>query len=259
MFHHGKIIRKFQASPTVMVLDLNVPSLSTFDPGQWIDFVVKPYTWIGGFSIASSPRDLPTIRIAVKRSDHPPSTWVHEQSKVNDIVELQIGGTCTLIQQHQATADNMKPPPPAVFCAGGIGISPILSQYREFLHQRRQTVDIDATQSPSMFLYSVSTSEELVFGKELGELSLSTSWKPGHDRMVFSLTKTTDKLWDDAIVDEFPTIERCNGRILTKFLDEAPDNAIYYICGPPSMIDDAVSHLLERGVTDSCIKYEKWW
>eukprot|EP00536_Pseudo-nitzschia_multiseries_P003847 jgi/Psemu1/186755/e_gw1.61.42.1 len=128
MFHAGTIVKRARISPTVMVLDIRVaPSLTTFLPGQWVDFVVAKQTneqhnWVGGFSIASSPRDLPTITLAVKRSDDPPAAWVHddEQSAVGVPVEVRVGGN------RNSVLDERLPLRPSVFCAGGIGISPVL-------------------------------------------------------------------------------------------------------------------------------------
>jgi ferredoxin-NADP reductase len=68
MFHAAKLTRKYLASPTVMIVELNVPTLASFDPGQWVDFVAPPHDWVGGFSIASPPSDLPQLTLAIKKS-----------------------------------------------------------------------------------------------------------------------------------------------------------------------------------------------
>jgi ferredoxin-NADP reductase len=131
MYRTGKIVRKSFASPTVVVLDLHVPDFS-FRPGQWVDLIVPPYDWVGGFSIASSPQDVPLLRLAVKRSHQPPAMWVHDHSRVHDTVQVHVGGSSVLdVEQIHR---------PTVFFAGGIGISPILSQYREFLYHQRKGV-----------------------------------------------------------------------------------------------------------------------
>jgi ferredoxin-NADP reductase len=119
--------------------------------------------------------------------------------------------------------------------------------------------------APVRFLYTVSTEDELVYGDELGTLS---SPYRRHDQMVFALTKADQ--WDDkgSTATDFPHIERRNGRVLKNFLDDsllqgresgAGATPVYYICGPRSMIDDAVSHLKSKNVSDDLIRYEKWW
>ncbi|MGK3748001.1 MAG: ferredoxin-NADP reductase, partial [Bacillariaceae sp.] len=210
---------------------------------------------------------------------------------VDDTVEIRVGGDCTLEEEQIHSR-------PSVFCAGGIGISPILSQYREYLFLREKatsatnsatTADAaDTLNTTTMFLYSASTCEELVFADELAELlSSQTGSNKGHDRMVFTITKTTEEEDDcvtktgaspaaaspttrSTIVDgcdvtklsgqKFVHVDQHKGRILIEFLDEAPEDAIYYLCGPTSMIDDAVQHLsITRKIPLERIKYEKWW
>lgn len=278
MYHVGTIVRKRQASPTVMVLELVVPTLSSFLPGQWVDFVVPPHPWIGGFSIASSPRDLPNLTLAIKRSNHAPATWVHEESQVDHEVHLQVGGTCVLppvASTGLANADRNEflSSPPRIFCAGGIGISPVLSQYREFLTQRDSFGATTRTGTlggpPAQFLYTVSNPSELVFANELAELAATLGKSSNHpaDRMVFAITQTSEWSNDDGIPmkHKYPptsssSVELKTGRVMKPFLDEAPKESIFYLCGPPGMMDDAVSHLTTvNGVDPANIHYEKWW
>jgi glycine betaine catabolism B len=261
MYHTGKIVRKYFASPTVVVLDLHVPHFS-FRPGQWVDLVVPPHDWIGGFSIASSPRDVPLVRLAVKRSHHPPAMWVHDHSKVHDTVQVKVGGSFVL--------DTEQLRRPTVFCAGGIGINPILSQYREFLYHQRDELSRSSRSGAvvvkpvtTLFLYSVAASNEFVFGEELADLSRPGGSEKGYDRMIFTLTQSS---WDKSAskinpdTDFFAAhVERRQGRQLISILEEAPTEAIYYICGPPLMIEDAVHHLKQKGISSSSIKFEKWW
>mmetsp|Transcript_22174 Transcript_22174/g.54900 ORF Transcript_22174/g.54900 Transcript_22174/m.54900 type:complete len:259 (+) Transcript_22174:170-946(+) len=258
MFHAGKIITRSRISPTVMLLEIEAPSLKSFQPGQWVDFVAKPNEWVGGFSIASSPRDLPKITLAVKKSKDRPATWVHndEQCSVGFPIEMRVGGNSVL--------DERLPQRPSVFCAGGIGVSPILSQYREFLFLRDKTnaasgspdANVTVETAPTMFLYTASSTTELVFGSELAELSRHGS-QLGHDKMEFALTQNKESLDSGDI----PSHVTCRtGRVLAEFLNDAPHDANFYICGPPSMIDDAVNHLTNiRAIPQERIYYEKWW
>jgi ferredoxin-NADP reductase len=262
MHHVGKIVRKQLASPTVIVLELKVPSLSSFVPGQWVDFVVPPHSWIGGFSIASSPKDLPNLTLAVKHSNHAPATWVHEESQVDMEVQVQVGGTSVLSpieSTEESVSGDFLSSPPRVFCAGGIGISPVLSQYREFLVQRASCATASTPGPPARFLYTVSEQSELVFADELVELATRNRSMNSGDRMVFALTQTSQ--WNDSDCKEYPCdVELKTGRVMKSFLDEAPKESVFYLCGPPGMLDDAVSHLTAvRGVEPANVHYEKWW
>lgn len=265
MFHAAQLTRKHLVSPSVMLLELNVPSLQTFHPGQWVDFVVPECDWVGGFSIASSPIILPKVHLAIKKSNAIPSSWVHRDAVVGAEINVRVGGSCTLKEEEN---DIHKP---AIFCAGGIGISPMIGVYRQYLALRRRK-QVNTPQA--MFLYSVSSEEELVFGTELLALfnnkSEGTRTRTDHmceatDRMVFTLTQEQWNLERNVLIfggkdnENTNGIELKTGRILKSFLDDAPKDGTFYICGPPAMNDDAVSHLKEKGITSDRIRYEKWW
>lgn len=249
-YHSGRIVAKRAVSPTVTLLDLYIPQLE-YQPGQWLDFMIPTATWIGGFSIASGPGE-EVIQIAVKESTtHPAAQWVTTESNVGDDIRVQVGGTCLLSTQSQTM--------PSIFVAGGIGISPLLGLYRQHLG-----VVVNSTRPPRppvKFFYSVRTEDEVVFRNELTELL-----RP-EDTLTITLTQSSD--WKAPGVE--PNICYHVGRGLTGFLvmsreSNNPENsryswkdAIYYICGPPSMQDDALTTLQNVGVPNDRLFYERWW
>lgn len=253
-YHIGKILARRVASPTVVVLDIDVPKEVTFQPGQWIDFVVPPYSWIGGFSMANLPSD-PFLTIAVKRSNHPPSQWVHsdESKELGREVHVKVGGQCVMTDEIVCSGQ------PVVFAAGGIGISPLLSMYRYWTEGQKQRENPQKIPTPSAsFFYSVSREEELVFGNELVSLVQSNSndgrTKINH-RLVFTLTKQTE--WKN--IQDSEHIEYKKGRCMKEFLQEADTDSVFYLCGPPAMLDAGVEILKQRGIKKQSIHYERWW
>jgi ferredoxin-NADP reductase len=258
MYHVGKILRKTLASPTVMVLELDVPTIPSFLPGQWVDFVVPSLPWIGGFSIASSPKDLPNLTLAVKKSNNSPATWVHEESRIGEEVQVRVGGTCVL-SGISSSAEDFLISPPRVFVAGGIGISPILSCYTEFLEQRASLSNSNSSGPAVKLLYSVSDETELVFADTLVRLKKSCNSMNSDDEMIFSITQA--KRWSvNASRKYSDDVQLATERIMHSFLGDQTQNSIFYLCGPPSMLDDAVAFLMETGgVEPSNIHYEKWW
>jgi ferredoxin-NADP reductase len=100
------------------------------------------------------------------------------------------------------------------------------------------------------FLYLVANEEELVFVEELMELAFLKN-----DRLVVSLTRQNE--WNKLLKG----VECVTGRqALHSFLrDKTPSNAIYYMCGPPSMLDDGLYMLQQKGISSERIVYEKWW
>jgi ferredoxin-NADP reductase len=263
-FHAARILQKRMLSPTVCWIHLHLlqdPNKLTFEPGQWVDFVVPGLPWVGGFSLVSDPADLPVLSLAVRlgKQAAPPSTWVHDLSRVGSNVEIRVGGTCTLQpQQH-------KRPRPVVFCAGGIGIAPILSLYRAHYKSATDTLP-DTHPSPTTLFYSASTQEEMVFADELIDLVNTYGTQAHGNRLVLALTQqtawkhTSTSRRSNAEQTTEGLIEYRTGRQLINFLSEQAGDSVYYLCGPPAMMDDAVRILVEdRGVPETDINYEKWW
>lgn len=233
MYLSARIISKKAVSPTVTILDLLVPSLGTFRPGQWVDFRVPSMKWIGGFSISSCPSSLPRVQIAVKVSSHAPAMWVTHDSREGDCVEIQVGGDCVLHSVRE----------PAVFCAGGIGISPLLSMYRQHAQER------DTNHRRSAFYYSVSTEEELVYANDIIALS-----ELHNDEVTMTLTKQLN--WENPL----ERVRCLTGRKLASFLEEnLSATTRYYLCGPPSMQDEAMDRLQKHDISTDRIVCERWW
>jgi ferredoxin-NADP reductase len=307
-FHAARIVQKRMLSPTVCWIHLDVSqqveppfkstsrSSLTFEPCQWLDFVVPGLPWVGGFSLVSDPAELPVLSLAVRLGLRPtqssskqqqkqaqaplPSTWVHDDSRVGSNVEIRVGGTCTLQPEHQKGR-------PVVFCAGGIGIVTMLSLYRAHYHNDHYLRRLDTSTlpdtyrpSPTTLFYSASTQEEMVFADELIDLVSTYGTQARGDRLVLALTQqaawkhiTTSTsastsnagqqeraLVDSTSEKEEGLIEYRTGRELRNFLSEQADDSVYYLCGPPAMIDEAVRILVEdRGVPETDIIYEKWW
>ena len=105
MWHRAKILSRRQLSPSVTGLTLQVDTLCSYLPGQWLDFRPRPSpAWeyadedkvpIGGYSITSIPQSLPRLDLAVQSSRHPVATWVTNHARPDDFVDVRVGGTFT--------------------------------------------------------------------------------------------------------------------------------------------------------------------
>mmetsp|Transcript_7130 Transcript_7130/g.10837 ORF Transcript_7130/g.10837 Transcript_7130/m.10837 type:complete len:242 (-) Transcript_7130:354-1079(-) len=241
MFQKGRIIAKTIGSPTVTILDLAVPRIK-FQPGQWVDFRIPSASWTGGFSITNVPSSQHNIQIAVKRSyTHAPAQWVTHESKVGDEVWVQVGGTCLL---HNSDGNE------ACFLAGGIGISPMLGLYRQHAHERPAT--------RVSFFYSVTTEDELVFRQDLENLMSQRS----SDSCTMTLTQASE--WKEPQSSSDNIVHALGRAAMTEYLQQSlltnsAEKKIYYVCGPPSMQDEALSFLKQAKVPDDQLVYEKWW
>ena len=221
-------------TPTIksFALDLGGREIG-FMAGQWVDFFVtlEGAEAVGGYSITSSPAEQTTFSLAVKRddSDHPVTNWLHEDAQVGDKVEVALGGDFFYEPDESESV---------VLIAGGIGLTPLMSIVR--------SVNELAARTRLTLVYSASTPDELLFRDELESIAASNP----RIRCVFTVTKPTSSVWDGH-----------TGRISADlFREESVDHdALFFVCGPPSMIRTMVVMLRELGVPRPQIRYEQWW
>ena len=115
--------------------------------------------------------------------------------------------------------------------------------------------------------YSAATEEELVFQKELIEFTqLNQSY---NTQLHLSLTQQSqwNNLQDEEILpptDGTGVVHRTVGRQLDSFLSSnnsslKDDQSHFFICGPPTIIDETAAFLEQKQVDPKRIHYEKWW
>ena len=221
-------------TPTVksFALDLGDREIG-FSAGQWVDLFVtiEGAEAVGGYSITSSPADQSTIRLAIKRdgSDHPVTNWLHDDAGEGDLVEVSLGGDFIYTPDEAASV---------VLIGGGIGMTPLMSIVR--------AVDEMAFLTRLTLVYSASSPDELLFRRELQSIAARNP----RIRCVFTVTRDAPETWDGH-----------GGRIDADLLraEGIDPNALFFICGPPSMIQDVAVMLASLGVPGERIRYEQWW
>lgn len=194
-----------------------------FKPGQWIDLHL-PIAGknIGGYTIASSFHTKNSMALAIRKSDHHPVTvFLHDKSFVGMEVLITHGqGRFYLTEEEMKSS--------LTFIAGGIGITPLLSMIRS----------LDKKNACFKIFYSAKNEEEFLFKEEL------SPW------CTFFCTKNYSKSW---------TGEKKRICLETMKKYRVDMNSIFFICGPPAMIEAQKEELLSFGVKKEKIKYEKWW
>ncbi len=221
-----------QASPTTKALRLDTGgSRLPFSPGQWVDFYADVGGEIGcaGYSITSSPSRSDGLELAVKLvGENPVTHYVHERARVGDVVEVAVGGDFLY------TADMGGP---LALVAGGIGITPLMSIVR-YVNESVPGVRIT-------LLYSARTPDELLFRDELEAIARSNPDIVCH----FTVTRPGGSDWTGRV-----------GRIDRAMATDAGIDAesLFFICGPPPMIDDMVDLATSLGAHPSRIRYEGW-
>ncbi len=126
--------------------------------------------------------------------------------------------------------------PDVVMIAGGIGITPFKSMIQE--------ASDSGSKSKILLLYSARTLEDLVFYKELNECAkLNSNFK-----VIYTLNQEESQEW----AGERSWI---NEQFLDKYV-QTYSRRVFYVCGPPAMIDAINKILLSKGVSKESIKFE---
>lgn len=220
-----------------MAFHFSKPSGFTFKPGQAIDLVLINHESLvveGGrhtFSLVSAPFEDELI-VATRMRDSAYKRALHA-ALVGSIESIEGPfGSLTLHNDHARSA---------VFLAGGIGITPFMS----ILRQATQ----DNLPHHLLLLYSNRRPEDAAFLDELQKLEQRNAKL----RVVATMTKMSqsDRQWNGptGFLDE-TLIKTC--------VSDLP-NPIYYLAGPPGMVEAMRETLDHMDVNDDDIRSEEFY
>lgn len=226
-----KLVDRKEVARNIIVLVFEKPAELQFKPGQYAGFtlITPPEIDAGGitrrFSLLSTPSD-PYISIA---------TRIQNSAYKRALIALPVGseikfagptGTFTLHDDINR---------PAVFIAGGIGITP-------FYCMIRFATENKSPQNMTLF-YGNNEISDAAF---LNELKILQDINP-HFNLIATLAKP-DQDW-------LGEIGFITDAMLKKYIPDlkAP---IYYICGSPVMVTTLQEALAEMGVNEDNIRVE---
>ena len=212
-------------------LDVRDPGFS-FLPGQWLDCCVEidGRHEVAGYSMTSSPLNARTISLAVKLvGENPVTHFLHRRAAVGDQVHVDGGQGDFYYQRSMGES--------LVLVGGGIGLTPLMSIVR---YVEEAEPDVNVT-----LLYSARTPSELLFHDQLNEIAVRNE----RIRCLFSVTGRSEEAWSGRL-----------GRIAAVMLRDAGIDlgALFYVSGPPAMVDDVVGTLEALGIRASHVKHESW-
>ncbi len=177
------------------------------------------------FTISSSPTERGHLEMTKKLTGHPFSNAL-VSLKEGDKVSIEAPfGDFTFKGEYDKIA----------MLAGGIGITPLRCMIR---YATDEKLDTKIT-----LIYSNRSEYEIVFRKELEEMQEQNE----NLRVVYTVTRPSEK-WNGY-----------RGRIDKEMIQkEIPDyiERVFYICGPPQMVEAMVAILKEMNVPDMQIKQE---
>lgn len=225
-----------QATPTIKAFELEVDDPAfKYLPGQWIEVSteIDGKHQTSGYSVTTAPserRGEPgRVGLAIKNSSsHPVTRWLHSRREGDELTVTRGQGPFVFLPDMGEDI---------VLIGGGVGVTPLLSIWR---YVRDASPETHAT-----LFYSVSHPDEILFRDELEQSARQ------HTHLGLEITVT------QPCVGWTGQTGRINKHKLAA-LNAAPDS-LFYLCGPPGMVDDMEKFLRELGVTASRIIFEKWW
>jgi len=219
-----------------MAFHFEKPGQFVFRPGQFVDLtLLQPSeTDAAGntraFSIASAP-DEETVMLATRLRD---TAFKRELQRIPIGTTLRMEGPFGKLVLH---ADQARP---AVFLAGGIGITPFRSMVVHAAMQR----------SPQrlVLFYSNRRPEDAAFLEELQALQE----KNPHYTFVGTMTEPgkSSRAWQGET-------GYVNAALLSKHLVNV-EKPIYYVVGPPGMVTGLRTMLKDAHIDDSDVRTEKF-
>jgi ferredoxin-NADP reductase len=213
------------------------PEEFRFEPGQFANFTLRSPGGVDvegntrALSIASAPQER-DLMVAMRLRSTAFKSTLHALPLDSELLLQGPYGSMTLSRNGTR---------PAVFLAGGIGITPFRSLIRNAA---------EAQSARKIFLfYSVRVPEEAAFLEELREMEQYNE----HYKCICTITRpeSAGTPWEGE-----------TGRISTQMLSKwIPDLSVpsYYIAGPSGMVSGVRQMLIDSGVDEEDIRAEEFY
>ena len=229
-----KLLSRVEVAEGTMAFHFEKPSQFDFKPGQSVDVTLfnPPETDSEGntrtFSIASSPFEN-QLMFATRMRD---TAFKRSLKKVPFGTDVKIDAAMGSFTLHKNSAK------PAVFLAGGIGITPFVSIVRQ--------ADHDRLPHKLYLFYSNRRPEDAPFLETLQALKKSNP----NFRLICTMTAMpqSQKRWngETGLIDK---------EMLSRHLTDL-QGPIYYVAGPPAMVAGIRKMLAGAGVDEDDIRTE---
>lgn len=227
--YKARLYKKEQIAEHTMAFYFEKPSDFSFKPGQYIDVTLidPPQTDeegnIRSFSIASAPND-PHLMIATRMQD---TAFKRGLGAVSLNAEIALDGPFGYFTLHH------NPAKPAVFLAGGIGITPFSSMVRHAQGQKR---------CPPLYLfYANRRPEDTAFLDDM--VALEKQNPDFHFVPTMTALGQSERGWTGETGFISP-------EMLSRYLGPKLRGPIYYVAGTPPMVAAMRDVLLAAAVNE---------
>ena len=219
-------------SPTILGITLKLDRDMPFQAGQYINLQVPGVEGTRAFSIANPPSQGGTVELHVRKVEGgAATTWLHEQLKVGDTLDLS--GPYGQFFVRKSDAQDV------IFIAGGSGLSSPEAMILDLLEEG----DVRR-----IYLFQGARNTAELYHRERFE-ALAAAHEQFHYIPALNAALPEDN-WQgfhgfvhEAVADYFS--RRCSGHKA-------------YLCGPPPMIDAAVSTLMQSRLFERDIHMERF-
>lgn len=185
------------------------------------------------FTISSSPTEGPNIRLTTRIRQESGYKKTLDELKMGETVDGE-GPNGTFILNENDKAQQ-------VFLAGGIGITPFRSLIKYNIDKNLNV--------PMHLIYSNSTVEQITFRKEIADWQKLNSSFLKFDLTVSKPEESKEK-WEGLV-------GRIDAPLISK-LTAGYVKPIFWVCGPPPMVDALEIALAQMKIPGSQIRVEKF-
>jgi ferredoxin-NADP reductase/MOSC domain-containing protein YiiM len=238
-FRPLRVSRKIPESSNVISLVLEPAdgrSLAAALPGQFIVLRIKPApgapALMRSYSLSGEP-STERYRVSIKREAHGAAAeYIDEKLQAGDLVDASAARGIFTLRPGGG---------PVVLLSAGIGVTPVLSM----LHK----LAADASLREVWWLYGARDGHEHPFAEETRALLKALVHSYSH--ICYSSPRPEDRPGSD-----FDTLGRLDVRVLQDL--QVPQDADFYLCGPPAFMSDLTAGLASWGVAASRIRTENF-
>ncbi|MEH6628391.1 MAG: phenol 2-monooxygenase domain-containing protein [Motiliproteus sp.] len=230
---NGKVTEIRQLSPTIKGIHFELDGEMEFQAGQYINLKIPGVEGSRAFSIANKPSQGKTLELHVR---HVPgglgTTYIHETLQAGD--ELQVTGP---YGQFFTRKSDTKP---VIFIAGGSGLSSPQSMILEMLEEG---------DSREIHLFQGARNVGELYNREL-----FTKLDKAHSNFHYIPALNAPEAGDD-----WQGFTGFVHEAVKAYFDNRFDGHKAYMCGPPPMIDAAVTTLMQGRLFERDIHMERFF
>lgn len=228
---YGKVIEVEDLNHDIKRVKFELKEEFPFKPGQYLQIEVPGIEEARAYSIASKNTDLYHPEVIIRFVPGGVATkFVHKALMVGDKIKITGPFGDFFLQE-----DSKRP---MIMIAGGSGMAPIRSILFKLMDQ--------GFKRKGTYFFGARTKKDLFYTEELFEISKKY---PNFTYIPALSTPLPEDNWD---LDEGLITE-----VVSRHTDDLSEHEAY-LCGSPGMIDASIKVLLEKGMKEENIHFDKF-